>query len=223
MKFYTFIPSAFLSFIFILLTMPVVPSDAQENMQLVIDARMNDKMAVERDFIVTEPYTVSEGHLVFEATEAKTNPSLTTVNSYADSVMEVELILGAAQKAPICFTARLSKDKARLYGFYLYPDGAQYIRLIETTPELKIKDLGKHADPISFDEPYRVKISAVDENLAMKTWPAAEKEPAEWQVQVKDANLESASRIGIEIQRSGTPGGYSAEIRALKVWIPKNK
>jgi hypothetical protein len=203
--------------------MPAVPSDAQEKMQLVIDNLMKDKLEIERDFNVTEPYSVSEGHLVFEATEAKTNPSLVTVNSYEDAVMEVELILGSSQKAPICFSARPSKDKAKLYGFYLYPDGQQYIRFIETTPELKIKDLGKHTYPISFDEPYRVKISVVDENLAMKTWPADEKEPAEWQVQARDANLRAASRIGIEIQRSGTPGSYSAEIRALKLWIPKNK
>ena len=137
--------------------------------------------------------------------------------------MEAELILGSSQKAPICFTARSNKEGTRLYGFYLYPNGLQRIKLIETAPELKIKELGEHTCPLSVDEPYRVKISVVGENLAMKTWPADKKEPAEWQVEAMDTNLKTAGPLRIDIQRSGTPGGYSAEIRALKVWIPKTK
>ena len=166
MKLSTFIPFALIAFILILPTRPAVSGNAPAKMQLVINNPMKDKMEIERDFIVTEPYTISQGHLVFEATETKTNPVLKTVNPYGDYVMEAELIPGSSQKAPICFTARSSKDRAKLYGFYLYST-EQCIRLIETAPELKIKDLGKYGGAMRVGEPCRVKISAVGEHLAM--------------------------------------------------------
>lgn len=218
-----FIPFTFTALILMLPTRPVAPSDVPEKMQLVIDNPMKDKREIERDFIVTEPYTVNQGHLVFEAIEAKTNPSLRTVNSYADCVMEAELVLGSSQKAPVCFTARPSKDQSRSYGFYLYPIGLQYIRLIEVAIEPGTKDLQKHTAPMRMGEPYRVKIRVAGEHLAMKMWPADEEEPPEWQMETRDANLTEAGPLGMEIQRSGTPGGYSAEIRGLKVWASENK